>query len=68
MKNRKYLPLIEYALQRNCRVIYGSKHIKILSPRGYLITVISANGSNEPHNLHYLVRRVDQQLTKEITQ
>lgn len=67
MKNRHYLPLIDYAMQRGCRVAQGSKHLKVLSPRGALLLVLSVNGSKEPSNISYQLRRIDRQLAAEAT-
>lgn len=67
MKNRKYLPYIEQVKAMGCTVEQGSKHAKIKSPMGKLLTVWQTNGGTDlqPQCMARAVRRVAQALEAE---
>lgn len=59
MKNKSYKPIIDHAHAKGCTVEMGSKHAKVFSPSGQLITVLSVNGSREAGNVDATKRRID---------
>jgi hypothetical protein len=65
MKNNRYKPLIERALELGCNIEYGSKHAKVYHPTGRLITVWAVNGSKDLQGSpSYELRTFEKQFNK----
>lgn len=65
MSRRGALEIFDFAIEHGCKIEYGGKHVKIMSPKGLLLGVVSNSRVKEYGGVDQMKRSLLRKIQSE---